>query len=64
MKLDFTALTQALAQARAGVADAQSDLSGGDYASALQKATAVQTQLNDGEKMISDAVALATNKKK
>jgi hypothetical protein len=64
VKLDFTALTQALAQAKAGVADAQNDLTGGDYASALQKATAVQTQLNDGEKMISDAVALATNKKK
>ncbi len=64
VKLDFTAIAQQLAQAKAGVADAEKDLAAGDYASALEKATAVQTQLNDGEKMIADAVAVATNKKK
>jgi hypothetical protein len=64
VQLDFAALTQQLTQVKAGFADAQKDLSAGDYASALQKATAVQTQLNDGEKTLSDAVAAATNKKK
>jgi hypothetical protein len=64
VKLDFAALAQQLASAKAAVADAANDLSAGNYASALQKATAVQTQLNDGQKMISDAVAAATNKKK
>ena len=64
VKLDFAALNQALAQAKAGVADAQNDLSGGNYASALQKATAVQVLLNGRERTVSDAVAVATNKKK
>jgi hypothetical protein len=64
VKLDFAALTQQLAAAKTALADAANDLSAGNYASALQKATAVQTQLDDGAKMISDAVAAATNKKK
>jgi hypothetical protein len=64
VKLDFNALAQQLAQAKATVADADKDLAAGDFASALQKATAVQTQMNDGEKAVSDAVAAATNKKK
>jgi hypothetical protein len=64
IKLDFAALAQQLTAAKAGVADAGNDLSSGNYASALEKATAVQAQLNDGEKMISDAVAAATNRKK
>ncbi len=64
VKLDFAALTQQLTQARAGLADAQKDLNAGNYASALQKATAIQNQLNAGEKQISDAVAQVTNKKK
>ncbi len=64
IKLDFGALTQQLAAARAGVADADKDLAAGDFASALQKATAVQNQLNDGEKMVADAVQAATSRKK
>ena len=64
VKLDFNALAQQLAQAKATVADADKDLAAGDFASALQKATAVQAQMNDGEKAVSDAVAVATNKKK
>jgi hypothetical protein len=64
VKLDFNALAQQLAQAKATVADADKDLAAGDFASALQKATAVQTHMNDGEKAVSDAVAAATNKKK
>ena len=64
VKLDFAALAAQLAQAKKSLADAQNDLSAGNYASALQKATAIQTQLTDGEKMISDAVAAVTNKKK
>ena len=64
VKLDFKALAQQLADAKATVADADKDLAAGNFASALQKATAVQAQLNDGEKAVSDAVAAATNKKK
>jgi hypothetical protein len=64
VKLDFVALTKALTDAKAAVADADNDLAAGNFASALQKATAVQAQLNDGEKQIADAVQAATNKKK
>jgi hypothetical protein len=64
VKLDFAALTLQLTAAKATLADADNDLSAGNYAAALQKATAVQTQMDDGAKMISDAVAAATNKKK
>ncbi len=64
VQLNFAALTQQVAQARSAVADAEKDLAAGNYASALQKATDVQTQLNNGEKLISDAIAAATNKKK
>jgi hypothetical protein len=64
VKLDFAALTQQLAAAKTALADAANDLSAGNFASALQKATAVQGQLDDGAKMVSDAVAAATNKKK
>ncbi len=64
VKLDFAALTRQLAAAKAALTDASNDLSAGNYASALQKATAVQTQMDDGAKMISDAIAAATNKKK
>ena len=41
------------------VADADKDLADGNFASALQKATAVQAQLSDGEKAIADAVMAA-----
>jgi hypothetical protein len=64
IKLDDAALTKSLADAQAAIADADKDLAGGNFASALQKATAVQTQLSDGEKMIADAIQAAGNKKK
>ena len=64
IKLDFAALTNSLIVAKAAVSDAEKDLAAGDYATALQKATAVQAQLNDGEKQIADAIQVATSKKK
>ena len=64
IKLDFAALAQQLADAKAAVADADKDLAAGNFASALQKATAVQDQLNDGEKAVSDAVRAAAARKK
>jgi hypothetical protein len=64
IKLDDAALTKSLADAQAAIADADKDLVDGNFASALQKATAVQAQLSDGEKMIADAVQAAGNKKK
>ena len=64
IKLDFATLTNSLIVAKAAVSDAEKDLAAGDYATALQKATAVQAQLNDGEKQIADAIQVATSKKK
>lgn len=64
IKLDFAALTRQLGDAQVSVADADNDLSNGNFASALQKATAVQNQLTDGEKAIADAIQLATGRKK
>lgn len=59
IKLDFKALNDQLAAAKKAVADADKDLAGGDFASALQKATAVQTQLAEGQKAVQDAEAAA-----
>jgi len=59
IKLDFAALTKQLSDAQAAVADADKDLADGSFASALQKAMAVQTQLSDGEKAIADAIQAA-----
>lgn len=64
VNLDFAALTRQIAAAKTAVADADRDLSAGNYVTALQKAVAVQNQLNEGEKAISDAVQTATSKKK
>ncbi len=64
IKLDFGALAKQLADAKAAVADADRDLAAGNYATALRKAIAVQTQLNDGEKAVSDAVQAAAARKK
>ena len=64
IKLDFKALGQQLTDAKAAVADAEKDLVAGSFASALQKATAIQAQLNDAEKVASDAVQAASTKKK
>jgi len=64
IKLDFAALRQQLAGAKAALADADGDLSAGNFDSALQKARNVQERLNDGEKTIADAVRAATNRKK
>jgi hypothetical protein len=64
IKLDFAALTQQLGNAQVAVADADKDLADGNFASALQKATAVQAQLTDGEKAIADAIQVATGRKK
>jgi hypothetical protein len=64
IKLDFNALAKQLADAKATVADADKDYAAGNYAAALQKAIAVQNQLNDGEKAVSDAVQAAAARKK
>ena len=64
IKLDFKAISAQLAEAKAVIADAEKDLAAGNFASALQKATAAETQLNDGEKAIADAVRAATSRKK
>jgi Domain of unknown function (DUF4398) len=59
IKLDFAALTKQISNAQAAVADADKDLADGSFASALQKAMAVQAQLSDGEKAIADAIQAA-----
>ena len=59
IKLDFAALNRQLGEAQVSVADADKDLADGNFASALQKAVAVQAQLSDGEKTIADAVRAA-----
>lgn len=64
IKLDFAALAKQLANAKAAVADADKDLTAGDYAAALRKALAVQAQLNEGEKAVGDAVQAASARKK
>jgi hypothetical protein len=64
IKLDDAALTKALSDAQAAISDADKDLTDGNFASALQKATAVQTQLSDGEKTIADAIQAAGSRKK
>ncbi|MGA2477877.1 MAG: DUF4398 domain-containing protein [Spirochaetia bacterium] len=64
IKLDFKALEQQMTAAKAAISDAEKDLAAGDFANALQKASAVQAQMNDGEKAVSDAVQVATSKKK
>ena len=64
IKLDFNALGQQMAAAKNAISDAEKDLAAGDYASALQKASGVQAQMNDGEKAVSDAVQAATSRKK
>jgi hypothetical protein len=64
VKVDFAALTKQINDAKAAIADADKDLAAGDFASALQKATAIQTQLTDSEKLVSDAVQAASAGKK
>ena len=64
IKLDFAALSRQITETKAAIADADRDLAAGNFASALQKATAVQNQLNDGEKAVADAVQAAANRKK
>jgi hypothetical protein len=64
IKLDFVALAKSVTDAKAAIADAEKDLAAGNFASALQKASAVQAALNDGEKQIADAIQAATSKKK
>jgi hypothetical protein len=64
IKLDFAGLRTQLSGAQAAVADADRDLTDGNFAAALQKATAVQAQLSDGEKAIADAIQAARNRKK
>jgi hypothetical protein len=64
VKLDFAGLTAGLAAAKSSLGDADKDLAAGDFASALQKANAVQATVNDTEKGVSDAVQAATSKKK
>jgi hypothetical protein len=64
IKLDFAGLTKQLSDAQAAVADADKDLTDGNFDMALQKAAAVQAQLSDGEKAIADAIQATGNKKK
>jgi len=64
IKLDFAGLTKQLGDAQVAVADADNDLSAGNFASALQKANAVQDQLTAAQKAVSDAIQLATGRKK
>ena len=64
IKLDFGALAKQLSDAKAAVADADKDFAAGNFADALRKAIAVQNQLNDGEKAVSDAVQAAAARKK
>ena len=64
VKLDFAGLTAGLAAAKGTLADADKDQAAGDFASALQKANAVQATVNDTEKAVSDAVQAATSRKK
>jgi hypothetical protein len=64
IKLDFAGLTRQLSSAQAAIADADKDLGDGNFASALQKAVAVQTQLTDGGKAIADAMTAAGRGKK
>jgi len=63
IKLDFAGMTKQLSAAQAAVADADKDLADGNFASALQKAMAVQTQLSDGEKAIADAIQAGKGKR-
>ena len=57
LKLDFGTFTKQLGDAKAALVDAQKDLDDGNFAAALQKASAIQSQITDGEKAIADAVA-------
>jgi hypothetical protein len=64
IKLDFGALAKQLADAKTAVADADKDYAAGNFADALRKALAVQNQLNEGERALSDAVQAAAARKK
>ncbi len=57
MRLTFSTFAKQLDEAGAALADAEKELDAGNFASALQKATAVQSRLADGQKMITDALA-------
>jgi hypothetical protein len=62
LKLDLNASARQLSDAKTAVEDAAKDLANESYASALQKASMVQAQLNDFEKQLSDAEQAAKNK--
>jgi hypothetical protein len=64
IRLDVAGLSRQLGDAQVAVADAEKDLSDGNFASALQKATAVQDQLTAAQKTVSDAIQVATGRKK
>lgn len=55
LKLNFGTFAKQLQDAKAALAGAQKDLDAGNFVTALQTATAIQSQLTDGEKMIADA---------
>ncbi len=57
LKLNFAAFAKQLQDAKAALAGAQKDLDAGNFATALQTATTIQSQLADGEKSIADAIA-------
>ena len=63
IKLNFSAVSAQLGAAKTALGEADKDLSGGNFAAALQKAIDAQGQLSDGEKAIADAIQAAGNKK-
>ncbi len=63
IKLDFAALTAALNQAKAQVADAQTQFNNGEYATALATADAVKSALAQASTSVADAISAAKTAK-
>ena len=63
IKLNFTGLAKAVADAKATVAAAEKDFASGDFMGARNTAAGVQTSLADDGKLVADAVQAATKKK-
>ena len=61
--LDFAALARAIAGARSSLTAAEADQANGNFMAALNKASAVQTALADGERTVATAVQAATKRK-
>ena len=63
IKLDFTALTKDLNAAKTQVSDAQTDLNGNNYKSAIQKGEAARSSLANLLNRIAEGVRAASRKK-